>query len=143
MTSATDDKIGADPATRSTALVERVLGSVLIAVLVLVAVIALIVEVLYLPLYIGGVAVPVTAILAAPVNLALVWAAGTVTSRLSVLFLPIAAWLAAFLVAASSGPGGDIPLRSDLGTLLLFLCGAVVPLIYMYVLANRPKPART
>ncbi|MGW0178485.1 hypothetical protein [Nocardia sp. NPDC003345] len=139
MTSATDDKVGAEPATGPEALVYRLLGPVLIAVLVLVAVLTLIVEVLYLPLYIGGVAVPVTAVLAAPVNLALVWAAGTVTSRLSVLFLPVGAWLAAFLVAASSGPGGDVPLRSDLATLLLFLCGAVAPLVYMYVLANRPR----
>lgn len=139
MTGATDVEVGTESYTGAEALVYRLLGAALIVVLVVFAVLALIVEVLYLPLYIGGVAVPVTAVLAAPVNLALVWAAGTVTSRLSVLFLPIGAWLAAFLLAASSGPGGDVPLRSDLATLLLFLCGAVAPLVYMYVLANRPR----
>ncbi|MEU1983390.1 hypothetical protein [Nocardia sp. NPDC019395] len=112
---------------------------VIIAVLMLDAVIALILEVLYLPLYIGAVAFPITALLAGPVNLALVWAAETVSTRLSVLFLPVGAWLAAFLTAASRGPGGDFPLRSDLPTLLLFLCGAVVPLIYMFVVANQSK----
>ncbi|MGI5216388.1 hypothetical protein [Nocardia sp. CA-290969] len=115
-------------------------GPLIIAVLVVDAVIALIIEVAYLPLYIGAVAVPITAVLAGPVNLALVWAVSTVSTRLSVLFLPVGAWLAAFLIAASRGPGGDFPLRSNLPTLLLFLCGAVIPLIYMYVVANRTKP---
>lgn len=118
-----------------------ILGPLIIAVLVVDAVIALVLEVLYLPLYIGTVPIPITAILAGPVNLALVWGIATVNTRLSVLFLPVGAWLAAFLIAAGRGPGGDYPLRSNLPTLLLFLCGAVVPLVYMFVAANRPKPA--
>lgn len=125
---------------RVAAVLNGIPGPVIIAVLVVDAVIALILEVAYLPLYIGAVAVPITAVLAGPVNLALVWAVSTVSTRLSVLFLPVGAWLAAFLIAASRGPGGDFPLRSNLPTLLLFLCGAVVPLIYMYAVANRPKP---
>ncbi|WP_062973278.1 hypothetical protein [Nocardia flavorosea] len=125
----------------ATAAVNGIPGPLIIAVLVIDAVIALVLEVLYLPLYIGTVPVPITAILAGPVNLALVWAVATVSTRLSILFLPVGAWLAAFLIAASRGPGGDYPLRSDLPTLLLFLSGAVVPLVYMYVAANRPEPA--
>ena len=124
---------------RLATLLRAVWGPVLLLVLAVDAVITLALEVLFLPLYLGSVAVPVTALLAAPVNIALIWAAATVSTRLTVLFLPLGAWLVAFLIAASSGPGGDVPLRSDLPTLVLFVCGAVVPLIYMYVLANRPK----
>lgn len=133
------DQAGADSRSRWAALASGILAPVLIVVLIVDAVITLTLEVLYLPLYIGSVAVPLAALIAAPVNVALVWAAATVTTRSTVLFLPIAAWLAAFLIAASRGPGGDIPLRSDLPTLLLFLCGAVAPLVYMYVAANRAK----
>ncbi|MGW5384669.1 hypothetical protein [Nocardia sp. NPDC003963] len=139
MTAAVDARTGANTRSRWAALASGMVGPVLIAVLVVDAVIALTLEVLYLPLYIGSVAVPLSAVIAAPVNVALVWAAATVTTRSTVLFLPIAAWLAAFLVAASRGPGGDVPLRSDLPTLLLFLCGAVAPLVYMYMTANRAK----
>ncbi|MEV3964072.1 hypothetical protein AB0M34_24820 [Nocardia sp. NPDC050193] len=143
MTATVDGRAGANPRARWTALATAVLGPVLIAVLIVNAVITLALEVLYLPFYIGSVAVPMVALIAAPVNVALVWAAATVSTRPTVLFLPIAAWLGAFLVAASRGPGGDVPLRSDLPTLLLFLCGAVAPLIYLYVAANRTKrPAR-
>lgn len=143
VTAAVHDQAGAQSRSRWAALAAGVLGPVLIVVLIVDAVITLALEVLYLPLYIGGVAVPLAALIAAPVNVALVWAAATVTTRLTVLFLPIAAWLAAFLIAASRGPGGDVPLRSDLPTLLLFLCGAVAPLVYMYVAANRSgRPLR-
>ncbi|MFI5719913.1 hypothetical protein [Nocardia sp. NPDC051750] len=147
MTAAVDDSAATTraPGVRArmgkwfTAAVNGIPGPVIIAVLMLDAVIALILEVLYLPLYIGAVALPITALLAGPVNLALVWAVATVNTRLSVLFLPVGAWLAAFLIAASRGPGGDYPLRSDLPTLLLFLCGAVVPLVYMFMVANQSK----
>ncbi len=139
MTAAVDDRAGADSRARWTALATAALGPVLIAVLIVDAVITLALEVLYLPSYLGSVAVPLAALIAAPVNVALVWAAATVTTRPTVLFLPIAAWLGAFLIAASRGPGGDVPLRSDLPTLLLFLCGAVAPLVYLYVAANRTR----
>ncbi|WP_328387966.1 hypothetical protein [Nocardia sp. NBC_00416] len=137
MTAAVDGQAGTTSRPRAAAWVAAVLAPVLIAVLVCDAVITLILEVLYLPLYVGSTAVPIAALLAAPVNVALVWAAATVTNRVIVLFLPIGAWLVAFLAAASRGPGGDVPLRSDLPTLLLFLCGTVPALLYMYVIANR------
>ncbi|WP_245665500.1 hypothetical protein [Nocardia sienata] len=143
MTAAVDDEAGADPRARWTALATAAIGPALIVVLIVDAVITSVLEVLYLPFYLGSVAVPLAALIAAPVNVALVWAAATVTTRSTVLFLPIAAWLAVFLIAASRGPGGDVPLRNDLPTLLLFLCGSVAPLIYMYVAVNRTKgPAR-
>lgn len=143
MTAAVDDSAGASTGSRRAVVATAVLGPALIAVLMVDAVITLALEVLYLPTYLGSVAVPLAALIAAPVNVALVWAAATVTTRLTVLFLPIAAWLVTFLIAAGRGPGGDVPLRSDLPTLLLFLCGAVAPLVYMYVAANRTKrPAR-
>ncbi|ONM50788.1 hypothetical protein B0T44_25665 [Nocardia donostiensis] len=115
------------------------LGVVIIIVLMVDAVITLIVEVLYLPLYLGSVAFPVSALLAGLANMFLVRGAATVSARPAVLFLPIAAWTLAFLGAASTGPGGDAPLGSDIRTLLLFLFGLVPPLIYLYIQANRVR----
>lgn len=141
MTAAVDDQTGDTAPSRSDNNVFRylaaALGVLIIVVLMFDAVLTLAIEVLYLPLYIGPVPIPVSALLAGAINLALIRAARVVSPRPAVLFLPLAAWTLGFLVAASTGPGGDVPLTSDIRTLLLFLFGLAPPLIYLYVQANR------
>lgn len=105
----------------------------LIVVLLLVdALITLAVEVLFLPLYLGSLAFPVVALLAAPINVALVYGMESVTDRVGFVFAPIVVWVFGFLVCASRGPGGDIMLGSDGRTLLLLACGVLAPAGYMY-----------
>lgn len=132
MTTALDKPIGARPP----ALFASVLTVAIVAALLFDAGLSLALEVLFLPLYRGSVPIPVTALLAGPVNIALVYGMASVTSRLSLLAAPLVVWTVGFLVCASAGPGGDIMLGSDWRTLLLLFCGLVPPLVYLYVRVN-------
>ncbi|WP_054816333.1 hypothetical protein [Nocardia arizonensis] len=135
-------------------------GPAAVAVMVLIVfsgLFTLVFEVLYLPIYLGSgtlpapepevvaapaglaaslhdgaVAFPITALLAAVLNVLLVAAMRTLTDRPGVALLPVAAWLFGFLASSVSGPGGDIMLLSDWPTLALLLCGLVPPLFYAY-----------
>ncbi len=120
----------------------RRLGSVIISVLVLDALITLVLEVLYLPTYINTVAFPLSAVLAGVVNILLVMGVRSITHRVGVMILPLAAWTFGFLLCSVSGPGGDILLGSDWRTLLLLFCGLVPPLLYIYFRTNAGLFAR-
>ncbi|WP_280467322.1 hypothetical protein [Nocardia cyriacigeorgica] len=141
MTATVDDQTGKPAPSRSRLPrpVYAALGALIMLALVVDAVITLILEVLYLPLYLGSVAFPIAALLAGVINVALVLGARTVSPRPIVMLIPIVAWTLSFLAAASSGPGGDVPLGSDARTLLLMLFGLAPPLIYVYLQANRTK----
>ncbi|WP_040791882.1 hypothetical protein [Nocardia paucivorans] len=139
MTAVVDDPAPARP--RRWSSTAAALGLLVVAVLMVDAAVTLVLEVLYLPLYMGGMAFPIAALCAGAVNIALVHGASVVSPRPAVMFLPMAVWLLCFLIAAGGGPGGDVPLGSDLPTLLLFLCGVLPPLIYLYVAANRARSA--
>lgn len=141
MTATVDDQTGKPAPSRSRLPrpVYAALGALIMLALVVDAVITLILEVLYLPLYLGSVAFPIAAPLAGVINVALVLGARTVSPRPVVMLIPIVAWTLSFLAAASSGPGGDVPLGSDARTLLLMLFGLAPPLIYVYLQTNRTK----
>ncbi|NEW33669.1 hypothetical protein GV791_13995 [Nocardia cyriacigeorgica] len=143
MTATVDDQAGKPARSRSKLRLPRpvyaALGALIMLALVVDAVITLILEVLYLPLYLGSVAFPIAAPIAGVVNVLLVLGARSVSPRPAVMLLPIVAWTLSFLAAASSGPGGDVPLGSDARTLLLMLFGLAPPLIYVYMQANRTK----
>lgn len=112
------------------------LSGLIVALLLFDALLTLVVEVLFLPLYLGSLAVPVSALLAAPINVALVYGMESVTGRLGFLFAPVVAWVFGFLVFASRGPGGDVMLGSDARTLLLLACGVLAPAGYLYYRSN-------
>lgn len=141
MTATVDDQTGKPAPSRSRLPrpVYAALGALIMLALIVDAVITLILEVLYLPLYLGSVAFPIAAPIAGVVNVLLVLGARTVSPRPIVMLTPIVAWTLSFLAAASSGPGGDVPLGSDARTLLLMLFGLAPPLIYVYTQANRAK----
>jgi hypothetical protein len=63
---------------------------------------------LFLPLRIGAVPFPITAVLAGAMNAALVWVALKWTDSGRVAALPLWTWLATVAVLALGGPGGDI-----------------------------------
>ncbi|MDO3648061.1 hypothetical protein [Nocardia mangyaensis] len=117
-------------------LPDPLLSGLIVALLLVAALITLFLEVMFLPLYLGSVAVPVSALLAAPINVALVYGMESVTSRLGFLFAPIVVWVFGFLVFASRGPGGDIMLGSNGSTLLLLACGVLAPAAYLYYRSN-------
>ncbi|MGW6422728.1 hypothetical protein ACWF82_08635 [Nocardia sp. NPDC055053] len=121
---------------RLPARLDPVISGLIVVLLLADALITLALEVLFLPLYLGTLAFPVAALLAAPINVALVYGMESVTDRLGFTFAPIVVWVFGFLVASSRGPGGDVLLSSDGRTLLLLACGVLAPLAYLYYRAN-------
>ena len=84
---------------------------------------------LLLPLYLGPVPFPISAVLSGLVNAALVWAAGYWTDDHRLAGLPLWAWLGTVAVLTLGGPGGDIVFGGRgimaYGVLLLIVLGAV------------------
>nr|WP_231743172.1 hypothetical protein [Mycobacterium sp. GA-2829] len=62
----------------------------------------------FLPLRIGAVAFPVSALIVGLLNAALVWAAQQWTASNRLAALPLWAWLATLVVLFAFGPGGDV-----------------------------------
>jgi hypothetical protein len=112
--------------------VRSLLGGVLAAVLVFDGLLSLVLEVLYLPLYLGTTPFPITAAVAAVVNVVLVRAMGVVVTRPAAMSLPLLAWLLGFLICASAGPGGDVLLTDNWPTPLLLASGAVPAGFYLF-----------
>lgn len=82
-----------------------------------------------LPLYLGPVPFPVSALFSGLLNAALVWAAGYWTHSKRLAALPLWTFLAAVGVLSLGGPGGDIvfggPGIMGLSVLILIALGAL------------------
>ena len=63
---------------------------------------------LFLPIYLGTVPFPVSALVCGLVNVVLVWAAGHWTDSKRLAALPLWAWLVTVAAMTLGGPGGDI-----------------------------------
>jgi hypothetical protein len=105
-----------------------------LAVLVVDAVGLAVVELLFLPLRfdgyllpyeLGGVPVPLSALVAAVTTPWLVTVAGRLSPKLAVAAAPLVAWILAVAVFGMFGPGGDLVLIADWRAMLLFACGAL------------------
>ncbi len=131
-----DQPTAASRFSRVPGLPDPLISGIVVVLLLVDALITLAVEVLFLPTYLGSVPFPATALLAAPINVALVYGMESVTDRIGFTFAPIVVWVFGFLVCASRGPGGDVMLASDGRTLLLFACGVLAPAGYLYYRSN-------
>ena len=80
----------------------------MLALLALDGVLSAVAGALFLPVYLGSVMFPVSAVLCGLVNAALVWAAGHWTDSRRLAALPLWTWLATVAVLALGGPGGDV-----------------------------------
>lgn len=82
-----------------------------------------------LPLYIGPVPFPVSALFSGLLNLALVWAASFWTRSTRLAALPLWTWLGTVAVLSLTGPGGDIvfggPGIMGISVLILMVLGAL------------------
>jgi len=114
----------AAPAARSA----RLSGAVL-AVLALDGVLVAVAGAFLLPLYLGPVPFPVSALVSGLINAALVWAACHWTDNPRLAGLPLWTWLATVAVLTFGGPGGDIvfggPGIMGYSVLLLIILGAL------------------
>jgi hypothetical protein len=124
----------------------------MLVVLVLDAVVLAVLELIFLPLrfdgyllpdVLGGVSVPVSALVAALTTPWLVSVAGKISPRMAVASAPLLGWIVAVAVFGMFGPGGDLVLVSDWRSLLLFACGALPSaLVLGKVLATTLGPSR-
>ena len=124
-----------DPAVRSVVLILLAVDGVLCAIA----------SALLLPFRVGGVAMPVAAVMAGLVNLALVWAASYWTSSNSTAAIPLWTWLGTVAVLTLGGPGGDIVFGGTgvlaYSAVLLILFGASPAAFWLWVRSQR-RPAR-
>ncbi len=81
---------------------------VILAVLAFDGVLSAVVGALLLPLYVGSIPFPISALISGLVNAALVWAALQWTAAPRVAALPLWAWLLTVAGLTLGGPGGDI-----------------------------------
>jgi hypothetical protein len=81
---------------------------VILAVLAFDGVLSAVLGALLLPLYVGSIPVPVSALASGLVNAVLVWAALQWTAAPRVAALPLWTWLATVAGLTLGGPGGDI-----------------------------------
>ena len=106
----------------------------ILAVLVLDAAALAVLQLLFLPLRfdgyllpyaLGGMPVPLSAVVAAVTTPWLVSVAGKLSPKLLVAAAPLIAWILVVAIFGMFGPGGDLVLISDWRSLLLFACGAL------------------
>jgi hypothetical protein len=85
----------------------------------------------FLPIHIGSIPFPISALVSGLVNAALVWAALQWTSTPPVAGLPLWCWLLTSAVLMLGGPGDDIVFGGvgvmEYGPLLLIVLGALPP----------------
>lgn len=112
-------------ATAEPALGHGIVDRLVLALLVFDGFLTALLAVLFLPVRVGSVPLPVGALLAAVVNVLLVCGARTVTDRLGRVSWPLIAWFVGFLLCMVGGPGGDGLLLADWRTLLLLVAGLV------------------
>jgi hypothetical protein len=108
------------------------LGALLAGLLVFNGLLTLVLEVLFLPSYIGSIPFPITAGVAAVVNVLLVLGMGTVVARPGAMSMPLLAWLFGFLICSTGGPGGDVLLADNWTTPLLLACGLIPAGFYLF-----------
>lgn len=94
----------------------------------------------FLPVHIGSVPFPISALISGLINTALVWAALQCTSSPRIAGLPLWTWLATVAVLSLGGPGDDIVFGGvgimEFAPLLLIVLGAVPPAVVLLRYAN-------
>ncbi|MFN2479124.1 MAG: hypothetical protein ABR615_08125 [Pseudonocardiaceae bacterium] len=102
-----------------------VIARITLVVLVFDALALATVELLYLPLRVGAVPLPITIALAAVSTPWLVRTAAELGGRRAVASIPLAIWVLTLGVLGFGGPGGDVLLPADLRSALLLGAGLV------------------
>jgi hypothetical protein len=108
----------------------RALRAVVLLLLTVDGVISAIVGAFFLPLHIGSVPFPISAVISGLLNAALVWAGQQWTSSPRLAALPLWAWLAT--VAVLTVPDDDVVFSSIPLLIVLFVVGAVPPVLLLY-----------
>ncbi|AQA06505.1 hypothetical protein BVC93_18335 [Mycobacterium sp. MS1601] len=96
---------------------------------------------LLLPYRLGGVPMPLSAVIAGLLNLALVWAASYWTTSNGLAALPLWTWLATVALMTFGGPGGDVVFGGTgvlaYSAVLLILFGASPAAFWLWVRSQK------
>ncbi|AOS61722.1 hypothetical protein [Actinoalloteichus hymeniacidonis] len=114
-----------------------------LVVLILDAVLIALLGMFFLPLYVGTVPVPVSALVAGIANLWLVREAARLSTRVAVVAAPLAAWLTVVVLFAFIRPGGDVVLLDDWRSLLLLAVGSLPAAMAVGTVLARGQAATT
>lgn len=108
---------------------------VVLALLTFDGILSAILGALLLPVYLGPVPFPISALLSGLLNAALVWSAGYWTDSTRLAALPLWAWLVTVAGLTLGGPGGDIvfggPGIMAYSVLVLLALGALPPVLVL------------
>lgn len=112
------------------------LPPVILALLAIDGVLSAVAAAFFLPLRIGSVPFPVSALISGLVNAALVWTALQWTSAPRMAALPLWCWLLTIAVLTFGGPGDDIVFGgvgiTEYAPLLLIVLGALPPALVLW-----------
>jgi hypothetical protein len=116
----------------------RALRAVVLTLLAVDGVISAVLAAFYLPLRLGPVPFPISALISGLLNAALVWLALQWTSSPRLAALPLWTWLVTVAALTFPGPGDDAVFTATWQLLLLIVVGAIPPLMLLYR-RNRPR----
>ena len=109
---------------------------VILAVLAFDGVLSAVMGALLLPLYLGSIPFPISALISGLVNAALVWAALQWTGAPRVAAVPLWTWLVAVAALTLGGPGGDIVFGGagimEFAPLIFVALGAAPPVFLLW-----------
>lgn len=86
----------------------------------------------FLPIRLGPVPFPISALISGMLNAALVWVALQWTSSPRLAVLPLLTWLATIAALTFPGPGDDAVFSAEYLLLLLIVMGALPPALLLY-----------
>lgn len=112
--------------------------AVVLTALGLDGVISAILAAFFLPLHLGPVPFPLSALISGALNTVLVWVALQWTSSPRLAALPLWTWLATVGALTFPGPGGDAVFSAQWQPLLLIVVGALPPALLLYR-HNQPR----
>ena len=110
----------------------RALPAVVLTSLALDGVISAVLGAFLLPLRLGPIPLPISALISGLLNAALVWVALQWTSSPRLAALPLWTWLATVAALTFPGPGDDAVFSAEWLVLLLIVLGALPPALLLY-----------
>ena len=115
----------------------RALRAVVLTLLAVDGVISAMLGAFFLPVRLGPIPFPISALISGVLNAALVWAALQWTSSPRIASLPLWTWLATVAALTFPGPGDDAVYSAEYLLVLLIVLGALPPAVLLY---RRTRP---
>ncbi len=113
--------------------------AVVLALLAIDGVLSALLAAFFLPLRIGPVPFPISALISGALNVALVWVAMRWTPSPRLAALPLWTWLATVAALTFPGPGDDAVFSAQWQLLLLIVAGALPPALLLYRRNQSPR----